>query len=173
MRSLVHPQDVNLKESHMLRLFLILWLVIMVADLLVVGEGYLGRMLLPRLPVNLHGNRVLKHDPDLPGLTHPVGLPQPDLHLADVEAGEDTEHFQLAVTDAWSLREVLVACSQLPRSDTGAPTRNVKHHDRLNLGQLNLLAVHVEDKLLIQVLTLSLQNVLCTVTEVNELVDDA
>ena len=64
-----------------------------------VCERDLGWVLLPRLPVYLHGHGVPQHQPHLPGLAHAVRLPQPHLHLRDVETGEDTEHLQLAVTD--------------------------------------------------------------------------
>ena len=62
-------------------------------DLVVMSEAYLRGVLLPGLPVYLHGNGAREDYPDLPSLAHPVWLAQPHLHLGDVEAGEDTEHF--------------------------------------------------------------------------------
>ena len=49
--------------------------------LALVGEVDLGGVLLPGLPVDLHGGRVQQEDLDLHGLAHPVRLAQP--HLGD------------------------------------------------------------------------------------------
>ena len=66
-------------------------------------------MLLPWLPIYLHGNGPGQLDLHLPGLSHPVWLAQPNLHLRDVEAGEDAEHLQLLVGEAGGEVEVFMA----------------------------------------------------------------
>ena len=62
--------------------------------------------------------------------------------------------------------------AELPGPHPGTPARDVEHHHGLYLGQLDLLVVHVEDELLVQILTLSFQHIFCTVTKVDELIDN-
>ena len=134
-------------------------------DLVVMIESDVCWVLLPGLPVNLHRNRLRQDNPDLPGLAHPVGLTQADLHLGDVEAGEDTEdlqtvdnkpitgedcsHLQLLVRDAGREVEVAVSGAEGPGSDSRPPGGNIQHHHGLNLGQFDLLAVHEELEILV------------------------
>ena len=97
----------------------------------VVLEGDLCWVLLPRLPIYLHGHRACQLDLDLPGLADPVRLAQPHLHLGNVETGVNTEHLKFLIREAGGEVELLVAGAQLPGLDPSPPVWNVQDYHGL------------------------------------------
>ena len=96
--------------------------------MLVMTEGDISRVLFPGLPIYLHGDRLGEEDSDLTSLTHTMGLAEANLHLGDVETGEDTEDLQLPIGDGGREVEVFMSAAQTPRPDPRSPAGDVEHH---------------------------------------------
>ena len=77
-----------------------------------------------------------------------------------MKAGRNGKHLEFAVADSW-LRELCVLVAEGPRSDSGAPTRNVENDHRLKVRKVNAKTKKKEKKMVTIIWFQSSSGTLC------------